>query len=126
MLMHGSGFKNGRKRIYEMFQNIPNKKERTNAIKKEYGLGGAGWPINGYGLHGYDTFAKNGKGIRVKWRDENGEHEDIISWSEVEKYIGILDENGTYYCPVVRPSAITTDAEAWAAMFCDIPAELIS
>lgn len=126
MLMCGSGFKHGKKRIYEMFQTISNKKDRTVAIKHEYGQGGAGWPLDGYGLHGYDTFTKGGKGIRLLWRDENGEHTDVISWSEVEKYIGILVENGTYYCPVIAPSTITTDADAWAAMFSDIPAELIS
>lgn len=126
MLMCGTGFQNGKKRVYEMYQKIPNKKERIAAIKKEYGQGGRGWPLDGYGLHGYDTFSSGGKGIRLQWRDENGEHENTISWNEVEKHIGILIENNTYYCPVIAPSVITTDADAWATMFSDIPAELVS
>lgn len=120
MLMRGSGFQDGKKRIYEMFQNIPNKKERTVAIKKEYGQGGASWPLDGYGLHGYDTFSPGGKGIRLQWRDKNGEHENTISWNEVEKHIGILIANGIYYRPV-----ITTNKDLWTAMFSDIPMELM-
>ena len=118
MLMHGSGFKHGKKRIYEIYQNISSKSKRATAIKKEYGQGGCGWPLEGYGLHGYDTFTN---GIRLQWRDENGEHEDSISWANVEKYIGILIENGTYYQPV-----ITRNEDLWNAMFSDIPIQLVS
>jgi N12 class adenine-specific DNA methylase len=99
-LLHGSGFVNGKKRIYEMYQNIPNTTERAAAIKKEYGTGGAGWPIEGYGLHGYDTFKS--KGLRLQWRDEEGEKEGYLSWRKVEAELGVLVMLGEYYQPVVE------------------------
>ena len=87
-LLHGSGFQGGKQRIIALYQDISDKKERAKAIKKEYGQGGAGWPLEGYGLHGYDTF--HGKGLRLQWRDEEGEKEGYISWSAIEAEIGAL------------------------------------
>lgn len=76
-LMKGSGFQNGKQRIYEMYQKDMSTAERARKIKAEYGIGGAGWPLEGYGLHGYDTFKS--KGLRLQWRDEEGEKEGYIS-----------------------------------------------
>lgn len=95
VLMRGSGFQNGKERIYYMYQNISDKNERATAIKKEYGLGGAGWPIEGYGLHGYDSFGS--KGLKIEWRDEEGEKVGYLSWKRVEREIAILINNGEYY-----------------------------
>lgn len=95
VLKRGSGYENGKKRIYEMFEKISDPAERANRIKKEYGLGGAGWPIKGYGLHGYDSF--HAKGIRVQWRDEGGEKEGYIGWKAVEREISVLIMTGEYY-----------------------------
>src|SRR5699024_7635866 len=61
---------------------------------KEYGQGGAGWPIEGYGLHGYDSF--HAQGLRFQWRDEEGEKEGYVSWKDVEKEIGVLIMTGEY------------------------------
>lgn len=68
-IMHGTGFKNGKKRVYEFYQKNMTSSERAAAIKEEYGLGGAGWPIEGYGLHGYDSFHN---GLTIEWLDEVG------------------------------------------------------
>lgn len=84
-LLHGSGFEGGKKRIIAMYQDIPDKKERVKAIKKEYGQGGAGWPLKGYGLHGYDSF--HGKGLRLCWRDEEGEKEVSMKEDTVSKHM---------------------------------------
>ena len=94
-LLHGSGFEGGKKRIIAMYQDIPDKKERVKAIKKEYGQGGAGWPLKGYGLHGYDSF--HGKGLRLCWRDEEGEKEGYLSWNTMEAEIGALILSGEYH-----------------------------
>ena len=99
-LLRGSGFQNGKERIYEFYQNITDKKERVSAIRKEYGQGGAGWPLEGYGLHGYDTF--HGKGLRLQWRDEEGEKEGYVSWTTIEAEIGALILTGDYYQPVIK------------------------
>ena len=99
-LLRGSGFQNGKERIYGFYQNITDKKERVSAIRKEYGQGGAGWPLEGYGLHGYDTF--HGKGLRLQWRDEEGEKEGYVSWTTIEAEIGALILTGDYYQPVIK------------------------
>ena len=73
---------------YRIFQNEMEAGKRTALIKKEYGLGGASWPVDGMGLHGYDTYGS--QGIRFQWRDEQGEAEGTLSWSSVEQEIGTL------------------------------------
>ena len=94
VLLRGTGFVDGKTRICKIYREISNVDERIRRIKKEYGKGGAGWPIEGYGLHGYDTF--HAKGLRFLWRDEEGEKEGYLSWNKVEKEIGILIAAGEY------------------------------
>ena len=108
-LLHGSGFVGGKKRIFETYQSVASKSERVAFLKKEYGTGGCGWPLEGYGLHGYDY---DPKGMRLEWKDKNGEHKDALSWSQVEKWLNVLIENGDYYC-----STATTNAELSAYLF---------
>ena len=93
-LLRGSGFTNGRTRICQIFQNEIDAGTRAKRIKKEYGQGGAGWPMEGYGLHGYDSF--HGQGLRFQWRDEEGEKEGYVSWKNIEKEIGVLIMTGEY------------------------------
>ena len=100
VLRRGSGFSGGKKRIYEIFQNTMDANERAKRIKKEYGIGGAGWPIEGYGLHGYDTY--HPQGFRFQWRDEEGEKEGYLSWKSIEQEIGVLILMGEYYQPPVE------------------------
>ena len=106
-LMRGSGFENGKQRIYEIFQDVSESKEREKRIKKEYGTGGAGWPIEGYGLHSYDTFQS--KGIRLRWRDAEGEKEGYLSWKSVEAEIEALILTGQYYTPHVSMDELLDD-----------------
>lgn len=95
--MRGSGFVDGKKRIYELYQKEMAASERVKRIKSEYGLGGAGWPLEGYGLHGYDTY--HGGGFHIEWIDETGDHDKVFTWNEVEKMIHKLVESGKYYKP---------------------------
>lgn len=94
VLLRGSGFVDGKKRIYKIMSEEIDKSVRVKRIKKEYGLGGSGWPLEGYGLHGYDTF--KGKGIRFQWRDEEGEKEGYLSWNAVDTEISALILTGQY------------------------------
>lgn len=87
----------GRKRIYELYQKDISASERAKAIKDRYGIGGAGWPIDDYGLHGYDSY--HGGGFRIEWRDETGDHDKVFSWSQVEQMIHKLIDAGKYYQP---------------------------
>jgi N12 class adenine-specific DNA methylase/adenine-specific DNA methylase len=93
-LLRGSGFQNGKSRICKIFETEIDAGTRAKRIKEEYGQGGAGWPIEGYGLHGYDTFRS--QGIRFQWRDEDGEVEGYVSWRNIEKEIGVLILTGEY------------------------------
>ena len=94
VILRGTGFENGKKRVCEIFKTELSGAERIKKIKKEYGQGGAGWPLDGYGLHGYDTF--HGKGLRFQWRDAEGEKEGYVSWRNIEKEIGLLILTGEY------------------------------
>ena len=95
VLLRGSGFVNGKKRILEFYSNNAiTKAERVKVIKNEYGIGGTGFSIDGYGVHGYNYY--NGKGITVQWRDAEGEKAGTVSWSVVEDRIGKLITEGKY------------------------------
>ena len=68
VILRGTGFAGGFDRVVQIFQNEMEAAKRTALIKKEYGIGGASWPVDGIGLHGYDTYGS--QGIRFQWRDE--------------------------------------------------------
>lgn len=111
ILLQGSGFSHGKRRIYEIFDTVSDSGERVKRIKKEYGQGGAGWPIDGYGLHGYDTF--HGKGLRFQWRDEEGEKEGYLNWNAVERELSVLIMTGEYYQPPKAFDANVVSAALW-------------
>ncbi len=94
VVLRGTGFVQGKTRVCKIFEEEISATERVKRIKAEYGIGGAGWPLDGYGLHGYDTF--HGKGVRFQWRDVEGEKEGYVSWSAIEKEIGALILTGEY------------------------------
>ena len=81
--MRGTGFVGGKGRVCKIFETEIDAGTRAKRIKAEYGQGGAGWPVDGLGLHGYDTF--HGNGLRFQWRDEDGEVEGYVSWKDIEK-----------------------------------------
>ena len=97
MLLRGSSLSGSRDRIYHIFQDISDAGERIRALKKEYGKSGAGWPLDGTGLHGYDTL--HGKGVRFFWRDGHGEKEGYASWKQIEGELSALINAGEYYQP---------------------------
>lgn len=90
-----SGFSDRKKRIYNLFQQVSDTRERIRALKEEYGAGGSNWPLDGTGLHGYDTFY--GKGIHFLWREEDGEKEGYVSWKGIERELSDLIMAGEYY-----------------------------
>ena len=94
ILMRGTGFVGGKGRVCEIYQTEIDAGTRAKRIKAEYGQCGASWPLDGLGLHGYDTF--HGSGLRIQWRDEEGEVEGYVSWKNVEKEIGVLILTGEY------------------------------
>lgn len=97
VLLMGNAFSERKKRIYHIFDSISDVNERIKALKQEYGQEGLGWPLEGYGLHGYDTFPS--KGINFQWRDEEGEKEGCLNWKAIEKELSVLIMTGEYYQP---------------------------
>ena len=109
VILRGTGFEGGFDRVVQIFQNEMEAGKRTALIKKEYGLGGASWPVDGMGLHGYDTYGS--QGIRFQWRDEQGEAEGTLSWSSVEQEIGTLILTGEYKSRDRQNNDIIPEAE---------------
>lgn len=105
VVLRGTGFVNGKTRVCKIYEDYSEPNERIKHLKKEFGLGGAGWPLEGYGLHGYDTFKSNG--IRFQWRDEEGEKEGYVSWKAIESEIGALILTGEYV-----PEAVERERQA--------------
>lgn len=95
VLKRGSGFAGGKLRIAKLYDVPMSRQDRTKALKEEYGQGGCGWPIEGLGLTGYDTF--RGKGIRVQWKDADGYCEGIITWTDAERIIEKLVTLDKYF-----------------------------
>lgn len=107
VLMRGTGFIGGKGRICKIFETEIDAGTRAKRIKAEYGQGGAGWPVDGLGLHGYDTF--HGNGLRFQWRDEDGEVEGYVSWKDIEKELGVLILTGEYQPETPRIDELAMD-----------------
>ena len=107
VLMRGTGFIGGKGRVCKIYETEIDAGTRAKRIKAEYGQGGAGWPLDGLGLHGYDTF--HGNGLRFQWRDEDGEVEGYISWKDIEKELGVLILTGEYQPETPRIDELTMD-----------------
>lgn len=107
VLMRGTGFIGGKGRVCKIFETEIDAGTRAKRIKAEYGQGGAGWPVEGPGLHGYDTF--HGNGLRFQWRDEDGEVEGYVSWKDIEKELGVLILTGEYQPETPRIDELAMD-----------------
>lgn len=108
-VLEGPLIAGGKQRIYALYKNSGlTKAERAAEVKKEYGLGGRGWPMEEgvYGLHGYDSFPS--KGFRVKWCLPDGEHEGIVPWKTIEGVIAGLMEEEAYLSPVQMAEYVST------------------
>ncbi|WP_306723030.1 DEAD/DEAH box helicase family protein [Agathobacter rectalis] len=107
VLMRGTGFVGGKGRVCKIFETEIDAGTRAKRIKAEYGQGGAVWPVDGLGLHGYDTF--HGNGLRFQWRDEDGEVEGYVSWKDIEKELGVLILTGEYQSETPRIDELAMD-----------------
>lgn len=104
VLMHGGTYPGYQKRVYAVFQDISDPGERVKAVRKEYGRSGAGWPLEGDGLHGYDS--SHAEGIRFQWREGGIEKKGYVNWKDIERELGALIMTGEYYTP---PKAFDPD-----------------
>lgn len=91
-LASGSGFANGKYRIYEQLQKSLSLKENADFLQKEYGTGG-GTYAGGVSDYNYDCDAK---GVRIRKGYEENAPEIRMNWTEVAKEIGRLISDDRY------------------------------
>lgn len=88
-LLRGSGFADGKYRIYEKYFTDPTIKEYASFLKHEYGIGGYSY--------GGESQDHNGSGIRMEWEDREHPENNIridLKWNEVaERIADLIDED---------------------------------
>ena len=96
ILTKGSGFENGKYRIYRQFWKQEDSKSNIAFLKKEYGTGGSHVTFLD-GTEGYAWF--DGKGISIDRHGVSTEHDLILSWSKAEKRLRELIKDNRYLNP---------------------------
>lgn len=79
VLIHGTGFENGKFRVVNFFKNNPTNQEAVAFLKEEYGIGG------------WNYVTHNAKGITI-----HGSEEVVYKWPVVAKRIRELINNKLY------------------------------
>ena len=93
VLLLGSGFQNGKYRIYRQFQKQEDSKNNITFLKNEYGIGGGThyFPDGTQGGQSHD-----GKGIHIEKHGSYTNPDLILSWSKMEKRLRELIKNNRY------------------------------
>lgn len=92
ILANGSGFENGKYRIYEQFQKQLPLKANAEFIKKEYGIGGR-YPAGGNGNY---NLGYNSSGITISQRSSANKTELKMNWEQAAQRIGFLIHDDRY------------------------------
>ena len=93
VLLRGSGFQNGKYRIYRQFQKNEDGKSNIDFLKKEYGTGG-GTHYFPDGTQGHTWH--DGKGIAIEKYGLSANPDLVLSWAKVEKRLRELIKNDRY------------------------------
>lgn len=93
VLQRGSGFQNGKYRIYRQFQKNEDSKSNIDFLKKEYGTGG-GTHYFPDGTQGHTWH--DGKGIAIEKYGSSANPDLVLSWAKVEKRLRELIKNDRY------------------------------
>lgn len=91
-LANGSGFRDGKNRIYEQFRKSLSQKENADFLKNEYGIGGG---THAGGVSGYH-YDHNAKGICISKGYADNAPKINLNWLEVAKRIQLLINNDRY------------------------------
>lgn len=95
VLTRGSGFENGKFRIYEQFEKNLSREENARFLKKEYGIGGS-YPIKrGLGID--EDHA--GAGIKLRSGFSENSPKMLLKWTEAGKRIRELIALDRYLSP---------------------------
>ena len=93
VLLSGSGFQNGKYRIYRQFQKNEDSKGNIDFLKKEYGTGG-GTHYFPDGTQGHTWH--DGKGVAIEKYGSSANPDLVLSWAKVEKRLRELIKNDRY------------------------------
>ncbi|MNR93671.1 hypothetical protein D3C72_247290 [compost metagenome] len=92
LLLHGSGFVNGKQRIYNFGLTKPSISAFAKMLKSEYGIGGR----SAIGAYIRWVWFES-SGIRFKWRSGEDEWTDAeITWNKAADVISRLIKQGKY------------------------------
>ncbi len=93
VLVRGSGFQNGKYRIYRQFQKNEDSKSNIAFLKNEYGTGGGthDYPDGTQGSEWHDS-----KGISIEKQGSYTNPDLLLSWSKVEKRLRELIKDNRY------------------------------
>ena len=96
VLVKGSGFQDGKYRIYRQFQKNEDSKSNIAFLKNEYGTGGGthDYPDGTQGGQSHD-----GKGIHIEKHGSYTKPDLILSWAKVEKRLWELIKDNRYLNP---------------------------
>ena len=91
-LMAGSGYKDGKLRIYALYQHNADSKDAADYLKKEYGIGGSSFTF----LNGSSGFLNyNSRGLHFN-RYEPERQEILLKWPVVERRLRQLIQDDVY------------------------------
>ena len=97
VLVKGSGFQDGKYRIYRQFWKHEDSKKNIEFLKKEYGIGG-GTHFYPDGTQGGAWFS--GKGIAIEKHGSYTKPDVLLPWSKVEKRLSeLIVKNKCYLNP---------------------------
>lgn len=91
-LANGSGFQDGKYRIYEQFRRSLSQKENADFLKNEYGIGGG---THAGGVSGYH-YDHNAKGICISKGYADNVPKINLNWLEVAERIQLLINDDRY------------------------------
>ena len=96
VLVKGSGFQDGKYRIYRQFQKNEDSKSNIAFLKNEYGTGGGthDYPDGTQGGQSHD-----GKGVHIEKHGSYTKPDLILSWAKVEKRLRELIKDNRYLNP---------------------------
>ena len=96
VLVRGSGFQDGKYRIYRQFQKREDSKSNIAFLKKEYGTGnGTFYFSDGNAGHWWH----DAKGISIDKHGISLKHDLVLKWSQVEKRLRELIKDDRYLNP---------------------------
>ena len=95
VLTRGSGFDEGKFRIYRQFEQSLSAKENADFLKHEYGIGGVYPAITGAEI----DESHDGKGIRLSRNVGDEKYHIDLNWNQVEKRIAELIRLDRYLSP---------------------------